>query len=412
MHFTQLTSRALMGGLMWKTLPKHSLNSTSNHDKRQWATCDLGLEPCGNLCVPPMSSCCVIFGFDTYCDPGYDCTYDGGCCVRGACGGDLGSCNIGSEECNGSCMPESSVCCRGELGWCPSGWECGGDGRCYRDTLPTGCGDEEPCPDGYTCGDDGSCYPDDVEPGCDEGFAECDGNFCMEADGVCCGTGQGYFCSAGYYCVSEGEGCCKDGEICESGQTTAGNNKDPIPNPNGNDNSGPTPTKPGGPGATSAGQKDEDENSARTLQILSHIQHPILHRDLQRRLEHRTLRVRIRSGVQQHLDNLQTSNLSRYHQRRPTNFVGSFDALLSTGPSVLELITRETRARTPDPYRIRRAPDLEQSLNHHGRSRNRCKKQNRLILGRNIGYSSPEVQEKVRRVDVAVVGGVHEWCPV
>ncbi|KAL1841076.1 hypothetical protein VTJ49DRAFT_7407 [Mycothermus thermophilus] len=248
MRFAQLTARALMGGLLLETLPEHRLNSTYNSARlaiRQ-SSCDIGEEQCSDGCMPAGSDCCAAFGRETFCDPGYYCLEDSGCCQDGAtCGDDSAGCPAGRVACNNACMPVGAVCCP-DRGYCDAGYFCGTDDYCYSDE-----GDSTGDP---VCGDLTSSL--------------CDDTFCIPADGVCCGYGEGEYCDAGYYCVDGG--CCKKGQTCgddssgtddDDGNNNGNNQGNGNGNSNGNGNPDPTPTNPRGSsitfGVTANGDKEK-----------------------------------------------------------------------------------------------------------------------------------------------------------
>ncbi|KAL1838905.1 hypothetical protein VTJ49DRAFT_2069 [Mycothermus thermophilus] len=247
MRFAPLAARALMGGLIMETLPEHKLNSTHNPARlliRQ-GFCDIGEEECSDGCMPAGSACCASLGRDTYCDAGYYCMTDRGCCRNGrTCSGASAGCGAGKEECNNACMPAGSVCCP-DGGYCDAGYTCGSDGYCHRGT---GSGN------------------DDDEPSCDTGKTLCDDEWCIPTGGVCCNMGLGLYCEAGYYCLPDG--CCRNGRTCTSSSDDDDSDDDTTTTTSSSSTSRPFPTSTPDDDSDddSFGPSEDDDNTTTTTE--------------------------------------------------------------------------------------------------------------------------------------------------
>ncbi|AEO63954.1 uncharacterized protein THITE_157867 [Thermothielavioides terrestris NRRL 8126] len=201
MRFAELTARAMLSGIslpVLQVLPEVS-NNSARMLIRQEGDCGVGKDICGTGCMPSGSTCCAP-DFKSFCDPGYYCTTDGGCCELGVTCRPATSCDPGEKLCHVGCIPDDAQCCP-DSGYCKPGYVCTSDG-CERGSGGGGGGG----------GGGGSS-------GCDQGEKACDSDYCIPSGGVCCGLGNGNYCDEGYYCTAGA--CCRNGKTCTGRPPTA-----------------------------------------------------------------------------------------------------------------------------------------------------------------------------------------------
>ncbi|KAK1782345.1 hypothetical protein QBC45DRAFT_236710 [Copromyces sp. CBS 386.78] len=220
MRMQFLATRALLSGFAYERLP--TIPGTSPNTNQglvaigtgtNAASCDIGETTCGIGCMPLASVCCSGKG---YCDPGEYCTERDTCCPIGKTCSPGGGCDAGKALCGNGCMPAGAVCCP-DHGYCDAGEVCTDHGTCAVGSGGSG--------GGGGSGGSNTCSA--------AGKENCDANWCMPLGSVCCGTGEGWYCDAGYYCTQTG--CCKNGRTCSSsgggsgGGGGGGGSDDPAP---------------------------------------------------------------------------------------------------------------------------------------------------------------------------------------
>ncbi|KAA8635613.1 hypothetical protein SMACR_03324 [Sordaria macrospora] len=213
MRMQALATRALLSGLAYERLP--TIPGTSSNPNQGLiaigtgnnlaASCVVGETTCGIGCMPLASVCCSGKG---YCDPGEYCTERDTCCPIGKTCSPGGGCDAGKVLCGNGCMPAGAVCCP-DYGYCDAGEVCTDHGTCAVSSGGGGSGGGSGGGGGGGGGGSGGSSTCSAA-----GKEQCDAGWCMPLGSVCCATGEGWYCDAGYYCTPTG--CCRNGRTCSS----------------------------------------------------------------------------------------------------------------------------------------------------------------------------------------------------